>query len=64
MARYFTRAAKPGYIETPLWDDNAPMIPCLSVNDHDPTFTGLLDKDGDEIWRAPRPVGFGRDADW
>jgi len=26
--------------------------------------TGLLDKNGNEIWRAPNPVGFGRDGEW
>lgn len=46
------------------WDDDVPLVPSLDVPDHEATFTGLLDADGDEIWREPRPVGFGRDNDW
>jgi hypothetical protein len=66
MARYFTRptAGKPVYIETPLWGDVEPHRPHLSVDDHEPTFTGLLDTKGEEIWRAPNPMGFGHDGDW
>lgn len=66
MARYFTRprAGKPVYVETPLWDDVEPQRLQLSVDDHEPAFTGLLDDKGEEIWRAPNPMGFGRDGDW
>jgi hypothetical protein len=64
VPRYITRAAKPGFIETPLWGDEEKMRPHLSVDDHDPVFTGLLDAKGDEIWRAPNPMGFGRNEDW
>lgn len=35
-----------------------------TVSDHEATDTGLLDADGDVIWRLPRPVGFGRDDEW
>jgi hypothetical protein len=28
------------------------------VCDHEATSTGLLDKNGDAIWRAPNPIGF------
>lgn len=64
VSRYFTRAAKPLFVETPLWDDNEPHRPSLSVSDHTPLFTGLFDAAGEEIWRAPNPVGFGRDSEW
>jgi hypothetical protein len=68
VSRYFTRApraGKPLYIETPLWHD-APdaLLPHIDVPEHESSFTGLLDDKGEEIWRAPRPVGFGRDKEW
>jgi hypothetical protein len=60
VSRYFTRprAGKPVYIETPLWDDQEPHRPHLEVPDHEPTFTGLIDARGDEIWRGPNDIGF------
>lgn len=64
MPRYITRAAKPVYIETPLWGDEVGVTPSLTVDEHVPQFTGLLDSKGDEIWRAPNPVGFGKDDEW
>ena len=30
----------------------------IDVCDHEPRFTGLLDQDGNEIWRDPLPIGF------
>ena len=59
--RYVTRAAKPLYIETPLWDDNEPGIPSLSVDDAKETDTGLVDAQGYSIYRLQEPIGFGRD---
>lgn len=35
-----------------------PIITNVSVCDHEPIFTGLLDADGNEIWRDPEPIGF------
>ena len=58
--RYFTRS-KPKSFDI---DDDTPLIPNIDVPEHEPSFTGLLDSKGDEIWRAPRPVGFGRDKEW
>lgn len=61
MSRYFVRprADKPLYVETPLWsEDKESFRPNLDVPDHDATFTGLLDAAGEEIWRAPNPMGF------
>jgi hypothetical protein len=46
------------------WDDDTPMLPSLEVPEHEEAFTGLLDAVGNEIWRQPRPVGFGRDKEW
>ena len=36
----------------------------ISVPDHEARFTGLLDAQGEEIWEAPRAMGFGRRDEW
>ena len=61
MSRYFTAAPKP---RADWADGDYPMLPDLSVADHEATDTGLLDASGDSIWRAPNPMGFGRDGEW
>jgi hypothetical protein len=58
--RYFSRARR----VRSEWIDDDPLLPSLSVPEHEEAFTGLLDSNGDEIWRQPRPVGFGRDKEW
>ena len=65
MPRYTIRAAKPRqWIEDEdAWDVGAQShVP--DVPDHEATFTGPLDHTGGEIWREPRPIGFGRDDEW
>jgi hypothetical protein len=62
VSRYFTKPRT--WIEDDLWDDEGPLIPSLTVSDHEPSDTGLLDANGDTIWRAPNPIGFGRDGEW
>mgnify|MGYP003432027334 FL=1 len=47
-----------------FYDDDPPLVPDLTVDDHDMVDTGLLDGDGNVIWRAPNPMGFGRDDEW
>jgi hypothetical protein len=59
--RYVSRARKPRSFDI---DDDTPLIPNIDVPEHEEAFTGLLDSRGDEIWRQPRPVGFGRDKEW
>ena len=61
MARYVTRMGKPLYIETPLWGDNEPHRPCLTVDDAKEIDTGLVDASGYSIYRLQEPIGFGRD---
>jgi hypothetical protein len=63
--RYFTRRPRAG-LDYPRIADHVsdPLVPALEVSDHEPTFTGLIDKGGEEIWRAPRPIGFGRMEEW
>lgn len=45
-------------------DDDGPLIPDLSVDDHEAVDTGLLWEDGTSIYRVPLPIGFGRDSEW
>jgi hypothetical protein len=61
MPRYFSKRVKANDDE---WYDREPFITSVTVCDHEATDTGLLDARGDGIWRAPRPVGFGRDDEW
>lgn len=65
MGRYFSKAPKayrPHICEDTWYVD--PVLPSLSADDHDPVFTGLLDARGEQIWRAPNPMGFGKDEEW
>jgi hypothetical protein len=60
MSRYF---AKPkAWVADDVWDD--PFLPDIRVSDHEATDTGLLDAEGNTIWRAPNPIGFGRNDEW
>jgi hypothetical protein len=66
VARYVIRPrsdgeAPPGSAEDTWFTD--PLLPGVTVSDHEPVFTGLLDSKGEEIWRAPREIGFGRNID-
>ena len=59
MSRYFTRpkaAARSFWVEDEC--DNYSNRDNIEVPDHVATFTGLLDANGDDIWRAPNPIGF------
>jgi hypothetical protein len=61
MSRYVigrVRAGKPLYIETPLWDDNEPFRPGLTVDDHEAVDTGLVTATGEPIMRLPEEMGF------
>jgi hypothetical protein len=63
MPRYVSRPRSAVAEDDCVFDEN-PLLPAVSVDDHEAVFTGLLDATGDEIWRAPNPMGFGRDGDW
>lgn len=58
MTRYFTiRHPQQPRSEDDWWPTgNSWHIP--TVCDHHATNTGLLDADGNTIWRAPEPMGF------
>ncbi len=61
MAKYVTRANKPLFIETPLWDDQrAALTPDLCVDGAKETDTGLIDLHGNAIYRVQDQIGFGR----
>ncbi len=64
MSRYFTRPR--GRLRAfDEWHDNdAPLLPSIEVPEHETIDTGLLDVAGEKIWRAPNPLGFGRDDEW
>lgn len=57
MARYFTARRRPrGWIADDIYDE--PMRHVPTVCDHATTITGLVDQNGNTIWRAPNPMGF------
>jgi hypothetical protein len=61
MSRYARVTRKP----MADWvDDDGPMIPSITVDDHEAVDTGLLWQDGEPIMRTPNPMGFGRDGEW
>lgn len=65
MSRYFVqRTRSAAWIEDEyLAPDPSPMRDVF-VPEHIATDTGLVDLNGDPIMHAPRPVGFGRAAEW
>lgn len=60
MSRYFT-APRSSRAD---WSDDYPLIPDIHVPEHRPVDTGLVDKRGDAIMRAPHPMGFVWEAGW
>jgi hypothetical protein len=63
MARY-VRRPRADWIEDDCVGNEDTLLPHLTVDDHEAVFTGLLDAKGEEIWRTPNPMGFGRDGEW
>jgi hypothetical protein len=61
MPRYF--AKRPRSFDDDYWPES-PICTSLTVDEHVAVDTGLLDADGNSIWRAPNPMGFGRDEEW
>lgn len=58
------RYIRSSWVADVTYEDEQPLVPSLSVDDHECVDTGLLWADGTAILRAPNPIGFGRDEDW
>ncbi len=61
MARYVTRS-RSAWVDDDMWSE--PMRNELVVTVSEPVCTGLLDAEGNSIFRLPNPIGFGRDEEW
>jgi hypothetical protein len=55
MSRY---VSKPPEADFGYWEQPAPPLPHPTVFASEPIRTGLLDKDGNDIFRMPDPIGF------
>lgn len=66
MSRYFVKRPRAeGWCGDDLFDDErGGFTPSITVDEHVAIDTGIMDADGNSIWRAPNPVGFGRDEEW
>lgn len=53
MSRYFTERKAAYTYDGNYIHDHVPSVP-----EHVATDTGLLDRNGERIMRAPRPIGF------
>lgn len=60
MSRY----AKPARADQCEDEPLNPLLPNLSVDDHEAVDTGLIWATGEPIMRMPNPIGFGRDEEW
>ena len=57
----------PRYVKQPQsswYDEDAPLLPEISIPEHKAVDTGLVWADGKPIMRSPNPIGFGRDKEW
>lgn len=43
------------------FDDDSPLVPCITVDDAPAIDTGLFWHDGSPIMRVNDPIGFGRE---
>lgn len=59
MPRYFTLKPR---ADDDWYEPAINHIP--TVDEAEPVDTGLIDEHGNSIFRAPRPVGFGKDEEW
>lgn len=61
MPRYVTKSIRAGDW---IWQEETKIQYISTVSDHIVKETGLLDKDGQKLYRFPNPMGFGRDDQW
>jgi hypothetical protein len=59
-----SRYRKPARTVAYWYDDDSPLCPDISVDEHVAIDTGLVWETGEPIMREPNPVGFGRDGEW
>ena len=52
------------YVEDHIFPEESPGLHHVEVDSHEAVDTGLLWEDGSPVWRAPNPIGFGRDGEW
>ena len=65
MSRYIRmRPQSRAWIEDETFRDERPMSHSVEVDSHEAVDTGLMWADGSTVWRAPNPIGFGKDGDW
>lgn len=58
MSKLRTPSPKPGAPrQSEDWEEDKPYLPSLTVYDDGPTFTGILDQNGQQIMRD-KPIGF------
>jgi len=59
MPRYIRRPVKRVRSDAECfgWDE-PPLLSTIEVSESEPVDTGLLDSDGNEIWRMKDPIGF------
>lgn len=63
MPRYTTKPRNLWVEDEDAWDAFT-QTQAPTVDDHIPVATGLLDVNGDPIFRMPNPMGFGKDDEW
>ena len=58
MPRYTVRAPKASLTDDQRIHEDETLMPSLTVYDHEPVGTGILNVDGDEFLRLPERIGF------
>jgi hypothetical protein len=62
VSRYRTKAI--GWIGDNVDPETRTFEPDLEVDGASEIDTGLITEAGERIYRAPPPIGFGRDGEW
>lgn len=57
MSRYFTQRPRANFVGD-VEQIGLPLLLDLTVSDHEPVDTGLVDQRGDPIMRGPETIGF------
>jgi len=62
--KYFIRVRSRHWAEDDYCSPDCGPLPSLEVPEHKATCTGLADCNGEDIMRAPSPMGFGKNEEW